>query len=450
MVDADSQSHKGQSRYGQDTLPERSDNAESDPAATSKSFSALPETEQALLIDRSEAASAGDSAWDFPGSPTQYSTHGIHTYLAAMIPWVAKRAIALAKPKRLLDPFCGGGAVLVESMLAGIPCAGLDINPLAVLISKVKTKRIDSRRLQSGLRTIMNSVDSYDGPVAEFSSKQEIHYWFKDYMLNPLSALRSAIMKLPDGEVKDFFRCMLSATVRDVSLTHRNEIRLRRLESLESKRFNPDVIEVFRRNALEAAKRVSALPEATVQVHRGTVLSMPFADNEFSTIVCSPPYGDERNGVPYFQFAKNMLFWLGYSWEEVINEKRKTLGWTNGRKDIPQPHSATLRKATRLIRNYTKSVIEVNAFYHDYDNALTEMVRVTDDKIVIVIGQRVMQSTVFDNTQITIELMANKGVKLANHYRRQLPTKRLPKMRDYGAAIDKESILFFDLARKSM
>jgi len=403
-----------------------------------------------MLADQSDASDARDSSWDFPGSPTQYSTHGIHTYLAAMIPWVAKRAITTAKPRKLLDPFCGGGAVLVESLLAGVPCAGLDINPLAVLISKVKTRHIDSQRLMRQLDLIMEVARSYDGPIAEFTSKQGIHYWYKDNMLGPLTALRHAVMELSGNEVKDFFRCILSATARDVSLTHRNEIRLRRLESPYLDGFNPDVMDVFQRNALEAAERVAALPKLDVVVHQGSVLDMPFADDEFSTIVCSPPYGDERNGVPYTQFAKNMLFWLGYSWDEVIDQKRKSLGWINGRKDIPQPDSQTLGKSVHLIEHHPKSVKEVNAFYLDYDNALTEMVRVTDDKIVIVIGQRVMQGTVLDNARITIELMANKGVRLAAQYKRQLPTKRLPKMRDYGAAIDHEDILFFDVNRKNV
>ncbi|RDE12426.1 MAG: hypothetical protein C4K49_10115 [Candidatus Thorarchaeota archaeon] len=403
-----------------------------------------------MLADQSDTSDACTSSWDFAGSPTQYSTHGIHTYLAAMIPWVAKRAITTAKPRKLLDPFCGGGAVLVESLLAGIACVGLDINPLAVLISKVKTKCISSRRLMHELGLIVEKACLYDGPVAKFTAKQGIDYWYKDYMLGPLTALRHAVMELGENQVKDFFRCILSATARDVSLTHRNEIRLRRLESPYLESFNPDVIDVFRKNAVEAAERVAALPKLDVAVHQGSVLGMPFADDEFSTIVCSPPYGDERNGVPYTQFAKNMLFWLGYSWDDIIDQKRKTLGWINGREDFPQPDSQTLRKSVHLIRDHLKSVKEVNAFYHDYDNALTEMARVTDDKIVIVIGQRVMQNTVFDNARITIELMASKGIRLGAQYRRHLPTKRLPRMREYGAAIDHEDILFFDVRGKNM
>ena len=39
----------------------------------------------------------------------------------------------------VFDPFMGSGGVLLESMLCGINSVGFDINPLAVLISRVKT-----------------------------------------------------------------------------------------------------------------------------------------------------------------------------------------------------------------------------------------------------------------------------------------------------------------------
>ena len=62
---------------------------------------------------------------------------------------------------------------------------------------------------------------------------------------------------------------------------------------------------------------------------------------------------------------------------------------------------------------------------------------------MIVIGQRVLRDTVFDNGVITAELMGNIGVPLSEVFYRQLPSKRLPKMRRYGAAINREAILVF-------
>src|SRR5437667_6168647 len=97
----------------------------------------------------SRQGNAGD--WDFRGTNTQYSTHGMHTWLAAMIPGVAQKLISKTNARKVLDPFCGGGTVLVECVHNGVPSAGVDINPLAVIISNAKTTPISANDLHEEL-----------------------------------------------------------------------------------------------------------------------------------------------------------------------------------------------------------------------------------------------------------------------------------------------------------
>ena len=75
-------------------------------------------------------------------------------------------------------------------------------------------------------------------------------------MLTPLTGLRLAIDKIEDEDIKRFFQLVFSATCRDVSLTYRNEVRLRRLVPEDYERFNPDVIEIFSNRAVNRAKDV--------------------------------------------------------------------------------------------------------------------------------------------------------------------------------------------------
>ncbi len=408
-----------------------------------------------MVTIQSKLSEINEEDLSFVGSDTQYATHGMHTWLAAMIPMLARFLIEKTEARSLLDPFCGGGAVCVEGILKGLPTAGVEINPLGVIVTKAKTTHIRREMLYQHLGEILQKVNNYKGPDLIYPERAKafmIHYWFKPYMFRPLSALAYAINSIEDDNIRTFFQCVLSATARDVSLTYRNEIRLRRLEPSKMKKFNPNVLKRFLFRVKDSINRVQKLPvEAKAKIILGSALKMPFADDEFTTIICSPPYGDERNGVPYFQFAKNMLYWLGWNKEDLMKLKSQTLGWVGKRNDFKCHETPTLKQLIKTLNKNQRVVLEAMAFYSDYYKALKEMARVTSDKIVIVIGNRVLMKTLIDNGKITTELFNTIGVKCVKYYVRQLPSKRLPKLTWYGGGgIDKEHILIYDVSRKNI
>ena len=424
------------------TLTEPPDRSVSDKRASNRlqlRFSGTSEGQD----HRDQQSGGPEEDWDFRGCDTQYSTHGMHTYVAAMIPQLACKLVDRYAPPgdTVLDPFCGGGSVLVESVRSGRPAVGRDVNELAVLISQAKTTPIDSVQASEVADSIIRSIDPLPS-TPEVDANMS--FWFKHEHLAPLHALHESISEQVDKEsaLLPFFLTVFSATVRDVSLTYRNEVRLRRMTSSEIENFNVDPIDRFRKRVVQASGTAAGLPStAKTDIGVGNVQSLSLRDGECSTVVCSPPYGDERNGVSYTQFSKNMLRWLGHSHEQIRRSKEMTLGW--GKRERSLPHSATLHRALEAIDQFPNSVREAISFYADYQDALAEMARVTRGHIVIVIGQRVLRDTIIDNGAITSELMENIGVSVIDMFYRKLPSKRLPKMRQFGAAIDCETILVF-------
>src|SRR5205823_6752874 len=79
--------------------------------------------------------------WELITARTVYYTHGYHPYSAKYIPQIPNRLISIFSEKNdlILDNFVGSGTTLVESKVLGRNAIGVDINPLACLISKVKT-----------------------------------------------------------------------------------------------------------------------------------------------------------------------------------------------------------------------------------------------------------------------------------------------------------------------
>lgn len=92
-------------------------------------------------------------------------THGFHAWPARMH-WALPAAIFESlgvSGQRVLDPFAGGGTVLVEAMRAGALGTGLDLNPLSSLITEVKcslrTKREAERFLDEAADVVTASLD---------------------------------------------------------------------------------------------------------------------------------------------------------------------------------------------------------------------------------------------------------------------------------------------------
>jgi len=86
-----------------------------------------------------------DYSWDFDGAKTKPYTHGFHTYPAMFIPQVARRLLLTYSKKKdtVCDIFCGSGTALVESRLLSRNSYGIDLNPLATFLARVKTTPIN-------------------------------------------------------------------------------------------------------------------------------------------------------------------------------------------------------------------------------------------------------------------------------------------------------------------
>lgn len=75
-------------------------------------------------------------------SVNQYLTHWIYPYKGKFHPQMVRALLNILRIEQgqvVLDPFLGSGTTAVECMLMGIDCVGVDISPLCVLISRVKT-----------------------------------------------------------------------------------------------------------------------------------------------------------------------------------------------------------------------------------------------------------------------------------------------------------------------
>ena len=383
----------------------------------------------------------------FNGHDSQYSLHALHSYVAAINPPLVKHLIQTYVPKHenILDPFCGGGGVLLEAVLQNRENAGGDVNPLSVILSKAKTTYIAQGKMQKAYFKIIEFAKN-----VSTENKVEIHpqleFWFKQDSLPFLDSLIKAINEVTQDEnrLNNLFKAIFSATVRDVMLTYRGEVRLRKLREADFIKFNPDVLQSFIKRYKIAYERIVTLPPDSVSdIAVRDIKKMDFKNESFHSVICSPPYADDKNGVGYFQFSKNMLEWLGYTKEEISRHKKLFLGASKEINCLPESESLeiSLNNVQQRSETHYKEAV---SFYHDYSLGLCEMKRVARKNIIIVIGNRVLSRTQFDNAQITVDFFDNLGVKLKHHYTRELRKKRIANMGGDGGGIAKEHILVFE------
>lgn len=89
----------------------------------------------------------------------------IQTFLEALVP----------SGGTVIDPFCGSGVVISEAINLGFNTYGFDINPSAVLISKVTTSKILLNRFSDVVGNILNDVKNEFSCLYQFEN-QTIRY----------------------------------------------------------------------------------------------------------------------------------------------------------------------------------------------------------------------------------------------------------------------------------
>lgn len=147
-------------------------------------------------------------------------THLVHPYPAKMlvhIPFFFLANDLLSKSGDIvLDPFCGSGTVLLEAQLANRRAYGVDANPLARLIARVKTTALDPVVLDRTLDDLMKRIPPK--PSGERPDVVNLEHWFYPNTARQLQCLHEAIERVRTPAVRDFLLVCFSVCARKVSL----------------------------------------------------------------------------------------------------------------------------------------------------------------------------------------------------------------------------------------
>ena len=274
-----------------------------------------------------------------------FATHWIHRYPAKMfhrIPSEFLDAVNLPSSGIILDPFCGSGTVLLEANLRGHDAIGIDINPLARLISRVKTKPIDPKELSEHLLPLLTRAKrsrSIPPPQSILDS------WIPRPARVGLHRLSIAITQLTDNDLQSFFRVALTSIARAVSLADPAIPPLVRLRKERIDRAGPRyrkaflsaqtittsyVYASFSTAATANIRRMSELyalrgklGSSRITEHSTEAAHTGLPPESVDAIITSPPYCGSQK---YVRCMKLELILSGCQEDELRQLDRSTLG----------------------------------------------------------------------------------------------------------------------------
>lgn len=428
--------------------------------------------------------------WDFRDDDTKEYTHGLHNYPAMMVCPISRNIIEMVRSIQpvhsLFDPFSGSGTVLVEGMLAGLQTvAGNDINPLALLLTKVKTTPIPHCELSNEVEALLcriqkryeelavaiGSIDDYiidtlqldvadkkgwgdEAPkylqqycadnninigIPEFKN---IGYWFRPRVILELAVIKEEIEKINDTDIRDFIFVALSECIRFVSNRRNGEFKMFRMPIPKVQKFNPNVYGEFRsilmRNMQKMDNFYSALeaagvhPEVTVYRNNACTLA-DVPDNMYDLVVTSPPYGDSRTTVAYGEYSRLSLQWINLfdlTEKEIMGVDKTLMGgkkYRNGFEFAIQ--SPTLRASlNRIMEVDVERAGDVYSFYEDLDASIRCVAQKTRSGgyQFWVVGNRTVKNELLKTDEIIIEIAAHYGMSHVYTIDRNIPNKVMP------------------------
>lgn len=374
-----------------------------------------------------------------------------------MHPEIAKNIITKytkTKSDVVFDPFMGSGGVLLEGILCGNNSIGIDINPFAVLLSKVKTTPVSCVDLNKTHTNIThNSTTDYHDSNYHLEcmpNRLDIDMWYKPDTSKTLAILKHHVYKIRDRDVRDFFKICLSLTIRRSSYQRNGAWKIHRMSDSDRLTFNPNPIKIFDQVVQSGIDKMNDLVNANPKGRPYTLLGdsrdigesfskIPdgiLKDGRAHLVVTSPPYGDHRTTVAYGQFSKHSGLWLDLPEEKVFAVDAEGLG---GRHRVGDDMgSDTLNHTLDMVRvndaKITKNGIphraeEVYSFFYDLDRCLDEISKnLVPEKshCCFVVANRTVRRVVIPTDIITIELGSRYGFKVEKTIQRSIPNKSMP------------------------
>ena len=378
--------------------------------------------------------------WDF-SDVVSTGIHKISAYPATMVPDMQNELIKLIKSEdksvqNILDPFHGSGVTLVEGMKNDLTPIGIDINPLANLITLVKLQGINKNQIKLSNNRLIELLrkESFEFEIHDFYN---INKWYREDFIETFSKIRAAIQKERYKNIRQYYWVCLINILKKYSNTRSSTFKLHVKIQEDIDSMSNDIIEDFIKNI---EKSYVFLPnfvqydKKNLYIGKAEDILSEFADGTVDLICTSPPYGDNSTTVTYGQYSILPLYWIDKSdlgkFDEhlIANYSSIDSNSLGGNQRVRSSFESSILHDF-LLRIDEKKQNKVKNFVLDYLNVMSELVRVlkVGKYMVLTLGDRRVDNQVVPLSTITTEYLKSNGFILEKAITRNIPKKRMPR-----------------------
>jgi len=340
----------------------------------------------------------------------------------------------------VLDPMSGSGTVVRQAAELGHQSFGFDMDPLAVLMSKVWTTPVDDNLIKEVGEAIIEQAQALDLNeivLPWIDDDQEtndfVKYWFGKRQRNDLRRIAFVLdnfgkrrFSRKKHDAADVIRIALSRIIvtkeQSASLA-RDTSHSRPHKVTEASDY--DVIDGLKRSILQVRKRLNDNPPIGVaNIRRGDARSLrQLGDETIDAVLTSPPY---LNAIDYLRGHRMSLVWLGYRLSELRDIRSNSIGAERAPdkpipSDLLEPIQLALCDTTNLPKRYASMI---QRYSEDLFRMTAEIARVTrvGGLATFVVGNSCLKGTFIQNSEGVATAATILGFRELNIVERELPS----------------------------
>lgn len=233
------------------------------------------------------------SVWDFPdigSTESGYLTHDFLRWYGKLIPQLVSKLLDLYSEENdmVLANFSGSGTVALEAHLANRNAIAIDANPLALLLSRVKSSpaKINAEELIEFLDKNLPKKTSRNYSTDEFLQK-----WFSSAAYESLDKYFQACQKIEDVKLRDTTTLAIASIVKKVSKVDSrcvNHIVVDKNKKVADVRTN--LYEKLKDISKDVDALIQMKSKASVIIKAGDARKLDLKSNSIDFIISHPPY----------------------------------------------------------------------------------------------------------------------------------------------------------------